>query len=117
MTEEIRVHVYRGDGSGGTMQEFLIPAKEALSVMAILAIVHGRDSSFACRTSMCYKGKCGSCLVRVNGRDVFGCTTLISPGETVVIEPHSKFSLIRDTVVDFSQPVAGKGKEGSSHEN
>jgi succinate dehydrogenase/fumarate reductase-like Fe-S protein len=43
--------------------------------------------------------------VRVNGNDVIGCVTMISPGETVRIEPHSKFKVIRDVVVDFSRPI------------
>jgi succinate dehydrogenase/fumarate reductase-like Fe-S protein len=28
------------------------------------------------------------------------------PGETVIVEPHSQFKVIRDVVVDFSQPLA-----------
>lgn len=116
-TEMIQVNVFRGEGGAGKLQEFSVPTSEPLSVMALLALVHESDPSFACRTSTCFKGKCGSCLVRVNGRDVFGCTTLIAPGETVTIEPHSRFRQIRDTVVDFSQPLRAAGKDGDSNEN
>jgi succinate dehydrogenase/fumarate reductase-like Fe-S protein len=76
--------------------------------MALLAKVHEIEPGFACRTSTCFKGKCGSCLVRVNGQDVLGCVTLVHPGETVVVEPHSKFKQIRDVVVDFAEPSARK---------
>ncbi len=116
-TKMIKVKVFRGDENAGELQEFSVPTSEPLSVMALLALVHESDPSFACRTSTCFKGKCGSCLVRVNGRDVFGCTTLIAPGETVTIEPHSRFRLIRDTVVDFSQPLRAVGKGGDSNED
>lgn len=109
----IKVKVFRfepGKEPTGRFQDFLVESSEPLSVMALLAKVHESDLSFACRTSMCFKGKCGSCLVRVNGQDVFGCTALIAPGEAVVIEPHSQYNVIRDVVVDFFQPV-GQGKE------
>ena len=88
-------------------QLYEVAAAEPLSVMALLAKIHEMDASFACRTSTCFKGQCGSCLIRVNGQDVLGCITLVKPGESVVLEPHSKYRLIRDVVVDFSQPREG----------
>ncbi|SDF33391.1 2Fe-2S iron-sulfur cluster-binding protein [Sporolituus thermophilus] len=97
--------------TAGRLEEYTVESSEPLSVMALLAKIHDLDPTFACRTSTCFKGKCGSCLVRVNGKDVFGCTTLVRPGETVVIEPHSQFKLLRDVVVDFTQPLpAGQDK-------
>lgn len=107
-TQGITVKVLRftpGEDTAGRFQDFFIASGEALSVMALLAKVHDLDPGFACRTSTCFKGFCGSCLVRVDGKDVFGCTTLIKPGEAVTIEPHSKFKIIRDVAVDFSQPL------------
>ena len=88
-------------------QTYKVVTAEPLSVMALLAKIHEVDASFACRTSTCFKGQCGSCLIRVNGQDVLGCITLVKPGESVVLEPHSKYRLIRDVVVDFSQPREG----------
>ena len=114
MTQGIKVKVFRftpGTDSQGCFQEFAIETVESLSVMALLAKVHELDPSFACRTSNCFKGFCGSCLVRANGKDVYGCTTLIKPGEAVTVEPHSKFKIIRDVVVDFSQPL-DSGQDG-----
>jgi succinate dehydrogenase / fumarate reductase iron-sulfur subunit len=90
----------------GHFQTFTVESVETLSIMVLLAKVHEIDPTFACRTSTCFKGKCGSCLVRVNGKDVFSCTTMARPGETVIVEPHSKFKIIRDVVVDFSQPLS-----------
>lgn len=110
----ISVTVFRFDQateSKGHFEKFKIESSEALSVMSLLAMVHDIDPTFAVRTSTCFKGKCGSCLVRVNGQDVFGCITLVKPGEAVVIEPHSKFKRIRDLVVDFAQPLAAGPEE------
>jgi succinate dehydrogenase / fumarate reductase, iron-sulfur subunit len=86
-------------------QTYVVPTQEPLSVMALMTKIHEMDASFACRTSTCYKGQCGSCLIRVNGKDVLGCVTLIKPGEAVRLEPHSKYRVIRDVVVDFSAPA------------
>lgn len=109
--QEIIARVFRWDPDRerrGQFQTVHIPTEQPLSVMALLAKIHDQDGSFACRTSTCFKGICGSCLIRVNGRDVLGCTTSIKPGETVVIEPHSQFRVIRDTAVDFTQPVGDR---------
>ena len=84
-------------------QSYEVETVEPLSVMALLAKIHEMDATFACRTSTCFKGQCGSCLVRVNGQDVLGCITLVKPGESVLLEPHSKYRVIRDVAVDFSQ--------------
>lgn len=111
----ITVRVFRcrpETGEAGRLEEFRVASAAPLSVMALLARVHELDASFCCRTSTCFKGKCGSCLVRVNGKDVFGCTTLVRPGETVTVEPHSRFAVIRDVVVDFARPLAA-GEEGA----
>jgi succinate dehydrogenase / fumarate reductase iron-sulfur subunit len=109
----IFIKVFRvepGNEAIGHFRGYEVESAEPLSVMALLAKVHEIDPAFACRTSTCFKGSCGSCLLRVNGQDVFGCTTLIKPGESVVVEPHSKYKVLRDVVVDFSQPLS-PGKE------
>jgi succinate dehydrogenase/fumarate reductase-like Fe-S protein len=103
----IKVKVFRGEASNS---DFIIESSTPLSIMALLMKVHEQDPTFACRTSTCFKGRCGSCLVRANGQDVFGCMTLVQPGETVIVEPHSKFKQLRDVVVDFSLPLS-VGKE------
>ncbi|MCX7779725.1 MAG: 2Fe-2S iron-sulfur cluster-binding protein [Negativicutes bacterium] len=97
--------------SAGRFEEYRVETAQPLSVMALLAKIHDQDATFACRTSTCFKGRCGSCLVRVDGRDVFGCTALIYPGQSIVVEPHSQFKVIRDVAVDFAAPqaVAGDG--------
>jgi succinate dehydrogenase/fumarate reductase-like Fe-S protein len=106
----IHIRAYRFDPAEPArrgFQSFTVAAAEPLSVMTLLTEIHALDETFACRTSTCFKGQCGSCLVRVNGRDVLGCVTMVQPGETVTLEPHSKYRVVRDLVVDFSQPQEG----------
>jgi len=109
----ITAKVFRFDPSKekeGHLQSFIIKTSEPLSVMTILAKVHDLDPTFACRTSTCFKGKCGSCLIRVNGKNVLGCIELVQPGEEITLEPPSHFQLIRDVVVDFSHPLGAQQK-------
>jgi succinate dehydrogenase / fumarate reductase iron-sulfur subunit len=109
----ILIKVFRlepGKEVAGHFRSYEVESAEPLSVMTLLAKIHEIDPAFACRTSTCFKGSCGSCLLRVNGQDAFGCTTLVKPGESVVVEPHSRYKIIRDVVVDFSQPLS-PGKE------
>ncbi|MDZ4245485.1 MAG: 2Fe-2S iron-sulfur cluster-binding protein, partial [Dehalococcoidia bacterium] len=46
---------------------------------------------------------CGVCNFVVNGKVVLGCRK--SAEKTMVIEPHPKFKLIKDLVVDFDTKV------------
>ncbi len=106
----IHIRAYRFDPAEPArcgFQSFTVATTEPLSVMALLTEIHALDETFACRTSTCFKGQCGSCLVRVNGRDVLGCVTMVQPGETVTLEPHSKYRVLRDLAVDFAEPQEG----------
>lgn len=115
--ESIKLQVWRfapETDSAGRFQTYEVATAEPLSVMALLARIHEQDPSFACRTSTCFKGMCGSCLIRCNGQEVYGCTTLVKPGENAKIEPSARFRIIRDVVVDFAEPLVGE-KEGGHH--
>ncbi len=107
-SKTISVRAFRCDPSTDSGSRFLtyeIPSAEPLSVMVLMRKIHEMDPTFACRTSMCFKGACGGCLVRVDGRRLLGCSTLIEPGATITLEPHDGFRLIRDVVVDFESPL------------
>lgn len=60
------------------------------------------DGSLTFRHS-CGHGICGSCAVKINGRNSLSCQTLIKGmPETVVIEPLEAFPVIKDLVVDMN---------------
>jgi succinate dehydrogenase/fumarate reductase-like Fe-S protein len=103
----ITAHVFRFDplhDASACYQTYRVETSDAISAMILMRLIHEQDPTLACRTPMCFKGVCGSCLVRLNGRDVRGCATLVGPGDTVTLEPHSAYELIRDLVVDFGRP-------------
>ena len=89
-------------------QTFTIEVGAPISVMMLMSMIHEMDPSFACRTSVCYHGTCGSCYVNVDGKNTKGCMAMVAPGERVEIKPHSGYQVLRDVVVDFSAPVRKK---------
>jgi hypothetical protein len=116
----VTARVYRFDPaneSEGHLQEFVLETEGPLSVMSLLAMIHDIDPTFACRTSKCYHGTCGSCLVRVNGKDVKGCVSIVNIGDLVTIELHSGYKPLRDIVVDFASPSGVEAEEGDEDAN
>lgn len=99
----ITAHVYRSRTR--SLQPYVIDSAHPISVMSLVAQLHQKDPTLACRTSMCFHGTCGSCFMNVNGQDVKGCTVLVNPGETVYLRPHSRYKVLQDLVVDFNQPL------------
>ncbi len=60
------------------------------------------DGSLTFRRS-CGHGICGSCAVKINGRNRLTCQTLIKDmPETIRIEPLEAFPVIKDLVVDLT---------------
>jgi succinate dehydrogenase/fumarate reductase-like Fe-S protein len=103
----ITAHVFRFDPSrdaSARYQTYQVETSDSISAMILMRLIHEQDPTLACRTPMCFKGVCGSCLVRLNGRNVRGCATLVDPGDIVTLEPHAAYELIRDLVVDFGRP-------------
>ncbi|MDO8690012.1 MAG: 2Fe-2S iron-sulfur cluster-binding protein [Dehalococcoidia bacterium] len=96
-----RVRVRRHDPSSGAQpffDEFDGVPFEDRSVLEVLhAIYQERDPSLAYR-HVCTKGFCGSCQMVVNGVPVLACQ---SPAQAeMTIEPHPRFPVVRDLVVD-----------------
>jgi succinate dehydrogenase / fumarate reductase, iron-sulfur subunit len=64
----------------------------------------GRDRTAPAFESGCHSGVCGACTMVINGRIRLACRTLVedvaNKGGSIVLEPLSKFPLVRDLVVD-----------------
>jgi succinate dehydrogenase/fumarate reductase-like Fe-S protein len=101
----ITARVFRYDPTkdpGPRYVTYRVEVDSPISAMTLVQRIHDIDPSLACRTPQCYKGVCGSCSLRFNGRNVKGCTVIVYPDQVVTLEPHSGYELIRDLVVDFS---------------
>lgn len=68
------------------------------------------DNTLGFRES-CGLGKCGSCAVKMNGKPVLACQTLLPEDENIVIEPLDNYKIVKDLVVDRSKyEIDLKGK-------
>ena len=80
-----------------------VPCK-AMRVSDVLNYIYQNiDSTLVFRYS-CRMGLCDACLMKVNGKVEVVCK---KPAEKeMLIEPVDKFVVLKDLVVDFSQPKA-----------
>jgi succinate dehydrogenase / fumarate reductase iron-sulfur subunit len=83
-------------------EEFRVPVGPRTTVLdALLAVRRLKDPSLAVRHS-CLHGSCGTCGMRVNGREVLACVTRIEDlGNPVVAEPLAGAPVVGDLVVDM----------------
>ncbi|MFI7597267.1 succinate dehydrogenase/fumarate reductase iron-sulfur subunit [Actinoplanes sp. NPDC049681] len=97
--------VWRGDASGGEIQDFDVEVNEGEVVLDIIHRLQATETpDLACRWN-CKAGKCGSCSMEINGKPRLGCMTRMSTfeeNETVTITPLRTFPVIRDLVTDVS---------------
>jgi succinate dehydrogenase / fumarate reductase, iron-sulfur subunit len=97
--------VWRGDSSGGEVQDFDVEVNEGEVVLDVIHRLQATQTpDLACRWN-CKAGKCGSCSMEINGRPKLSCMTRMSTfeeGETVTITPLRTFPVIRDLVTDVS---------------
>jgi len=81
----------------GTHQSYTLPAGEIPLLNALVYIKETQDAtltfSAGCRASVC-----GTCAVRVNGREELACAYKVKPGD--VIEPLQYHPVLRDLKVD-----------------
>jgi succinate dehydrogenase / fumarate reductase iron-sulfur subunit len=95
-----RVHRYRREDGPSHVDEFDVPAGEASTVLEGLRWIEVHaDRSLVIRHS-CFHASCGTCGVRVNGREGLACVTPVTTG-TVTVEPLANIPVLADVVVDM----------------
>lgn len=81
-------------------QEFEVPYEGRTVLDVLLYIYENLDSTFAFRWA-CAKNFCGSCVMSVNAKPVYAC--MKSAEKKMIIEPHPKFEVIKDLMIDFER--------------
>src|SRR5436190_6813525 len=89
-------------------EEFSLPWKPGMNVISAMMDIaanpvtrDGKPSRPITYDSNCLEEVCGSCAMRINGRARMACSALIDKlDQPVLLEPLSKFPIIRDLSVD-----------------
>ena len=114
----VKLKVLRQDGPDQAAtrrwEEFAIPWHPQMNVISALMEVQknpvtgdGKSVAPVVWDSCCLEEVCGACTMLINGKVRQACSALIdkiSPdGDTVTVEPMTKFPLVRDLIVDRSR--------------
>src|SRR6056297_3542454 len=113
----IKVRVRRQDGPGQEpyWQLFSVPHEAEMNVISILQriaaigkTVDGQKVAPVAWDCGCLEEVCGSCTMVINGRVRQSCSALVDRllrenSDEIVLEPMSKFPVVRDLMVDRSR--------------
>src|SRR4029077_21005776 len=92
-------------------EEFSLPYRPNMNVISCLQWIAGHPTTVQggqtpppVWDSGCLEEVCGACTMRINGRVRQACSALVDklgpPDEPIVLEPMTKFPLVRDLFVD-----------------
>ena len=106
MNEPLVVRILRADGphEAGRYHTYRLEREPRSSVLDVLAAVqNSHDPTLAFRYS-CRAGMCGTCSVRINGRNRWSCRTAIGDlgSGPLTVEPLPNYPVIKDLVVDMA---------------
>ena len=114
----VRLKVRRQDGPDRPetrrWEEFELPWQPQMNVISALMDVQknpvtrdGKRVAPVVWECSCLEEVCGACTMLVNGKVRQSCTALVDTiapkGETITLEPMTKFPLVRDLIVDRSR--------------
>jgi len=105
MAYNASMRVWRGDESGGALQNFTVEVNEGEVVLDIIHRLQQTEAPDLAVRWNCKAGKCGSCSAEINGRPKLMCMTRMSifaEDEVVTVTPLRTFPVIRDLVNDVS---------------
>ncbi|HSB71698.1 MAG TPA: succinate dehydrogenase iron-sulfur subunit [Candidatus Methylomirabilis sp.] len=105
---DLRIKRQDGPDAPSRWEEFRIPYKPMMNVISALmeiqrnpTTVGGKKTTAPVWESNCLEEVCGACSMIINGKVRQACSTLIDRiPQPVVLEPMTKFPLVRDLMVD-----------------
>jgi len=105
MAEVLTVKVRRsGEDGASRFETFRVEREPRMNVLDVVAKIQSTlDATLAYRYC-CRAGMCGTCSMRVNGRNRWTCRTAVDGlgTDTLVLEPLPHFPVVRDLVVDMA---------------
>lgn len=111
MAIRLKIKRQEGPGAASHWEEFDVPDHPGANVISCLMEIRknpitadGKKTTPVVWESSCLEEVCGACTMRINGRPRQSCSALIKDlAQPIVLEPMSKFPLIRDLQVDRSR--------------
>ena len=116
MERTVRLKIKRQDapGSPRRWEEFVVPWQPQMNVISALMQIQknpvtasGERVAPVVWEASCLEEVCGACSMIINGRVRQACAALVDriapQGETIVLQPMTKFPLVRDLIVDRSR--------------
>ena len=95
-----RLKIRRGAG----YEKFEVPFEQGQTVLDALRWIRAqRDPSLAIRFSCINANACKECMIRVDGKTVYACTTRLAEGE-ITLEPLPNKKLVKDLVTEIAPP-------------
>ena len=94
----VRVRRSEVPKGGDLYQEFLVPYQKWMRLLDALNWIADNAAADLAFRWFCGSKMCGTCAVRMNGREVLACWEAVEP--SMVIEPLRNLPVIRDLVVD-----------------
>ncbi len=94
--ETVTIRVRRSDD--GKLAEFRVPYRKWMRVLDALNWIAENGAPDLAYRWFCGSKMCGTCAVRMNGREVLACWEAVEPDMT--IEPLRNLPVIRDLIVD-----------------
>lgn len=108
--KEIRLKIRRQDGPDkpSRWEEFILPYHPKMNVISCLMEIQknpvtadGKKTTAVVWECNCLEEVCGACTMNINGQGRQACSALIDHlQQPIVLEPLTKFPLIRDLMVD-----------------
>ena len=98
--DPIDLRIRRFDEGGARYQNFKVPYRKWMRVLDALNWIAENEATDLAYRWICGSKMCGSCALRMNGREVLACWEAVEPAMT--IEPLRNLPVFRDLVVDRS---------------
>ena len=111
----VTIRIRRQDGPDkpdtARWEEFSVPHRPNMNIISVLQYIaahptttDGKPTTTPVWDSGCLEEVCGACTMLINGKTRQSCSALVDrlggPGETITLEPMTKFPLVRDLFVD-----------------
>src|SRR5205814_786805 len=97
--------VWRGDETGGQLEDFKVEVNEGEVVLDVIHRLQATQAPDLAVRWNCKAGKCGSCSMEINGKPKLSCMTRMNSfgeTETITVQPMKTFPVIKDLVTDVS---------------